>query len=175
MVSPVAAPAPQVAIDLEEEGEEVDSSFEDATPAELVPLLDMAYQNKPTPDDSDRPKTYVPRTACTVPSCFPTAPLPVDRTFVESKLDLDTLFFIFYQQQGSYQQYQAARELKKQSWRYHKKYLTWFQRHQEPTKTTDEYEQGTYKYFDGEQKWAEEIRPNFTFEYSFLEDEVTSS
>jgi CCR4-NOT transcription complex subunit 3 len=54
-------------------------------------------------------------------------------------------------------------------------YLTWFQRHQEPTKTTDEYEQGTYKYFDGEQKWAEEIRPNFTFEYSFLEDEVQSS
>ena len=36
-------------------------------------------------------------------------------------------FFIFYQQQGTYQQYLAARELKKQSWRYHKKYLTWFQ------------------------------------------------
>ena len=56
-----------------------------------------------------------------MPSCFPTAPLPVERNFVEKKLDIDTLFFIFYQQQGSYQQYQAARQLKKQSWRYHKK------------------------------------------------------
>eukprot|EP00965_Chrysotila_dentata_P133389 4410735-Pleurochrysis_carterae.AAC.1 len=43
--------------------------------------------------------------------------------------------------QGTYQQYLAARELKKQSWRYHKKYLTWFQRHEEPKVTADEYEQ----------------------------------
>jgi CCR4-NOT transcription complex subunit 3 len=50
--------------------------------------------------------------------------------------------------QGTYQQYLAARELKKQSWRYHKKYNTWFQRHEEPKITTDEYEQGTYVYFD---------------------------
>jgi hypothetical protein len=42
-------------------------------------------------------------------------------SFVEKKLDQDTLFFIFYQQQGSFPQYQASRELKKQSWRYHKK------------------------------------------------------
>ena len=56
-----------------------------------------------------------------MPSCFPNAPLQLDRSFVEKKVDLDTLFFIFYHQQGSYQQYQAARELKKQSWRYHKK------------------------------------------------------
>ncbi len=50
--------------------------------------------------------------------------------------------------QGTYQQYLAARELKKQSWRYHKKYNTWFQRHEEPKITTDEYEMGTYVYFD---------------------------
>ena len=54
-------------------------------------------------------------------------------------------------------------------------HLKWFQRYQEPTTTTELYEQGTYKYFDGEQNWAEEIQKNFTFEYSFLEDEVQSS
>jgi len=42
----------------------------------------------------------------------------------------------------------AAKELKKQSWRYHRKYNTWFQRHEEPKVATDEYEQGTYVYFD---------------------------
>jgi len=42
----------------------------------------------------------------------------------------------------------AAKELKKQSWRFHRKYNTWFQRHEEPKVATDEYEQGTYVYFD---------------------------
>lgn len=50
--------------------------------------------------------------------------------------------------QNTYQQYFAAKELKKQSWRYHRKYNTWFQRHEEPKVATDEYEQGTYVYFD---------------------------
>ena len=40
--------------------------------------------------------------------------------------------------------YLAAKELKKQSWRFHKKYLTWFQRHEEPKIITEDYEQGTY-------------------------------
>ena len=58
-------------------------------------------------------------------------------------------FFIFWGTfQNTYQQYLAAKELKKQSWRYHRKYNTWFQRHEEPKVATDEYEQGTYVYFD---------------------------
>ena len=88
------------------------------------------------------------------------------------KFDTDTLFFIFYYQQGTYQQFLAARELKKQSWRYHKKYMTWFQRHEEPKVTTDEYEQGTYVYFDYETGWCQRIKSEFTFEYSYLEDEL---
>ncbi len=32
-------------------------------------------------------------------------------------------------------------QLKKQSWRYHKQELKWFQRHEEPKECTDEYEQ----------------------------------
>ena len=88
------------------------------------------------------------------------------------KFGTDTLFFIFYYQQGTYQQYLAARELKKQSWRYHKKYLTWFQRHEEPKVTADDYEQGTYVYFDYETGWCQRIKSDFTFEYGYLEDEL---
>nr|GFB45763.1 CCR4-Not transcription complex subunit 3 isoform X1 [Tanacetum cinerariifolium]GFB47159.1 CCR4-Not transcription complex subunit 3 isoform X1 [Tanacetum cinerariifolium] len=47
----------------------------------------------------------------------------------------DTLFFDIY-----HQQYLAAKELKKPSWRYHKKYNTWFQRHEEPKFAIDDYE-----------------------------------
>jgi CCR4-NOT transcription complex subunit 3 len=50
--------------------------------------------------------------------------------------------------QNTFQQYLAARELKKNSWRYHRKYNTWFQRHEEPKVTTDEFEKGSYVYFD---------------------------
>lgn len=50
--------------------------------------------------------------------------------------------------QNTYQQYLAAKELKKQSWRYHRKFNTWFQRHEEPKVATDDFEQGTYVYFD---------------------------
>lgn len=66
------------------------------------------------------------------------------------KLPMDTLFFVFYFQQGTFQQYLAAKQLKKHSWRFHKKYMTWFQRHEEPKIATEEFEEGTYVYFDYE-------------------------
>ena len=40
--------------------------------------------------------------------------------------------------------------------------------------TTDDYEQGTYVYFDYETGWCQRIKSDFTFEYSFLEDEIIS-
>ena len=37
--------------------------------------------------------------------------------------------------------------------------------------TTDEYEQGTYVYFDCESGWCTRIKQEFTFEYAYLEAE----
>lgn len=136
-------------------------------------MLDASFRNIPDPSDSERPKNYVPRNAYPTHTSFPDKPLPLfENPAMFEKLDIDTLFFIFYYQQGTYQQYLAARELKKQSWRFHKKYMTWFQRHEEPKVTTDEYEQGTYVYFDFETGWCQRIKSEFTFEYSYLEDEL---
>ena len=44
-----------------------------------------------------------------------------------AKLDTEALFFAFYYQPGTYQQFLAAKELKRQSWRYHKGQRSWFQ------------------------------------------------
>lgn len=66
--------------------------------------------------------------------------------------------------------YLAARELKKQSWRFHKQYLTWFQRHSEPNQITDDFEQGAYIYFDWEGTWCERKKNDFKFDYVYLED-----
>uniref|UniRef100_A0A7S0XJW1 CCR4-NOT transcription complex subunit 3 n=1 Tax=Erythrolobus madagascarensis TaxID=708628 RepID=A0A7S0XJW1_9RHOD len=113
------------------------------------------------------------------PSCFPQTVAPVFETeAIFNRFVQDTLFFIFYYQPGKYHQYLAAKELKKQSWRFHKKYCTWFQRHDEPRIATEEFEQGTYVYFDYVLKddldagWIQRFKSDFTFEYAFLEDEL---
>lgn len=119
----------------------------------------------------ENPRQYKPKNPMSVPSVFPTAPsAQFEEAAMFEKVDTDTLFFIFYYQQGTYQQYLAAKELKRRAWRYHKKYLTWFQRHEEPKEITPEYEQGTYVYFDYETGWCQRKKTEFTFEYRYLED-----
>eukprot|EP00578_Thalassiosira_sp_NH16_P025509 CAMPEP_0181099722 /NCGR_PEP_ID=MMETSP1071-20121207/12809_1 /TAXON_ID=35127 /ORGANISM="Thalassiosira sp., Strain NH16" /LENGTH=685 /DNA_ID=CAMNT_0023182399 /DNA_START=138 /DNA_END=2195 /DNA_ORIENTATION=+ len=150
------------------------ASNKDATERYLSALNDSFLQ-MPTSTETDRARSYTPRNPYpAAPSCYPSNPSPIfDNPAVFEKLGTDALFFIFYYAQGTYQQYLAARELKKQSWRYHKKYMTWFQRHEEPKVTTDDYEQGTYVYFDYETGWCQRIKSDFRFEYSFLEDSLS--
>ena len=171
--TPVAAPASQ-SQPSSTPAPGTTSSNKDATERYLNALNDSFLQ-MPTNTETDRAKSYTPRNPYpAAPSCYPTTPSPIfDNPAVFEKLGTDALFFIFYYAQGTYQQYLAARELKKQSWRYHKKYMTWFQRHEEPKVTTDDYEQGTYVYFDYETGWCQRIKSDFRFEYSFLEDSLS--
>lgn len=46
--------------------------------------------------------------------------------------------------EGTKAQYLAAKALKKQSWRFHTKYMMWFQRHEEPRIINEEYEQVSF-------------------------------
>jgi len=144
----------------------------DAT-ASYLGALDESFLHCPSIADSERQRTYIPRNPYPTPSSYPTNPNQIfENPAIFEKLGTDCLFFIFYYAQGTYQQYLAARELKKQSWRYHKKYMTWFQRHEEPKVTTEDYEQGTYVYFDYESGWCQRIKSDFRFEYSYLEDSL---
>jgi len=123
------------------------------------------------PENESRSRQYKPRNPYNVPAVFPMTPASCfDDPQIFEKLDVDVLFFIFYYQQGSFQQYLAAKELKRRAWRYHKKYLTWFQRHEEPKEITPDYECGTYVYFDYETGWCQRKKTEFTFEYRYLED-----
>lgn len=135
--------------------------------------LNDSFATMPGSADNERTRPYTPQNPYPTPASYPAQPSPIfENPAVFEKLGTDALFFIFYYAQGTYQQYLAARELKKQSWRFHKKYMTWFQRHEEPKVTTDEYEQGTYVYFDYETGWCTRIKQDFRFEYSFLEDSL---
>lgn len=62
----------------------------------------------------------------------------VDLTYI---VQLLCNFMMF--SQGTRAQYLAAKALKKQSWRFHTKYMMWFQRHEEPKRITDEFEEVT--------------------------------
>ncbi|KAJ1401413.1 hypothetical protein SESBI_28789 [Sesbania bispinosa] len=148
-------------------------------------MLEAGSHKLPQSKDSERPRTYIPRHPTITPPSYPQvqAPFVTDRAFWEKvglkPFGTDTLFFAFYYQQNTCHQYLAAKELKKQSWRYHQKYNTWFQRHEDPKVATDEYEQGAYVYFDFhianddmQHGWCQRIKTEFTFEYDYLEDEL---
>jgi len=147
-----------------------------------MPLSEAATQrlqlisetNKPDVVDAEGPRTYRPDDRYTGPPVyFPQEPLPIfDDSRLYSKIDPDTLFYVFYYKQGTYQQYLAAKALKDQSWRFHKQYQTWFQRHEEPKSITEEFEQGTYRFFDYESTWMNRRKADFKFAYKFLEDDV---
>jgi CCR4-NOT transcription complex subunit 3 len=149
--------------------------------------------SKPDTVDSEEPRDYRPDVRYYAPNAqFPQEALPLfDDPRLYGRIDPDTLFYVFYYKQGTYQQYLAARALKDQSWRFHKQYQTWFQRHEEPKSITEEYEQGTYRFFDYESTWyvvdmharhrpglltlclrMNRRKADFKFAYKFLEDEV---
>lgn len=113
----------------------IQSNYTHALSLRLTPFFSL-------PSDS-RPRNYVPKTPYQNPPHYPQEPFAgfQDRDLYP-KMDLDTLFYIFYYHANTYEQWCAARELKKQSWRFHKQYLTWFQRLSQPQAITDDYEQG---------------------------------
>jgi hypothetical protein len=61
-----------------------------------------------------------------------TASLRLGRQAFYADLSQDALMFIFYYQPGTPQQYYAAKELKRQSWRYHRELQCWLKRSGEP-------------------------------------------
>lgn len=122
---------------------------------DAVPLLNTSRLTAPTPLDAEKPAHYQPTTRYpyTLPS-YPQEPLDIfDDPRLYGRIDTDSLFYAFYYQQGTYKQFLAAKALKSQSWRFHKQYQTWFQRHEEPKNITEEFEQGTYRFFDYESTW----------------------
>lgn len=138
-------------------------------------ILESAFKKLPHPSDTERMRNYLPRILINTPSYYPMIP-PNGHDSIDflNKLTSDSLFFMFYYMEGTKAQFLAAQALKKLSWRFHTRYMMWFQRFEEPKVITDEYEMGTYVYFDFE-KWGQRKKEGFTFEYKYLEDRDLSS
>ncbi|KAJ9118107.1 hypothetical protein QFC22_004006 [Naganishia vaughanmartiniae] len=141
----------------------------------LTAALDVGLATAPAARDAARPNYYRPKNPYPTPEYYPQKPHPaiVDQHLAQkmSKMELDTLFFIFYYKPNTYEQWLAARELRQRSWRFHKQYLTWFQRYSQPQAITDEYEQGQYTYFDWEGRWTFLRKADFRFMYVYLSED----
>ncbi|KAL9069963.1 MAG: hypothetical protein Q9157_005979 [Trypethelium eluteriae] len=149
------------------------SSVNPIEPIDERPLA-ASYQSFPEVVDAERPRHYRPsHPYMYTPPYYPQEPLTVlDDARLYNHIEQDTLFYAFYYRQGTYEQYLAAKALKGASWRFHKMYQTWFQRHEEPKQITEEYEQGTYRFFDYESTWMNRRKADFKFAYKFLEDDL---
>lgn len=98
-----------------------------------------------------------------------------------TKFDLDTLFFIFYHYQGSYEQFLAARELhKNRNWQFNKKDRCWYYKEIEKLppgiishSNTDvnKLEEESWRYFDYKKSWLAR-RCNSDFVYNEEDFEV---
>lgn len=158
VISPLLGVAPLGAMPLQKEHQ---AQFE---------LMEAAFYHMPSATDSERSRQYLPKSPCQTPSYYIQSPLPQsDLLDYYLRLSAETLFFIFYYMEGTKAQYLAAKALKRQSWRFHTKYMMWFQRHEEPKVINEQYEQGVYVYFDFE-RWIQKKKDGFTFEYKYLED-----
>ncbi|KAF9761481.1 General negative regulator of transcription subunit 3 [Nosema granulosis] len=122
------------------------------------------------PDFSNLEGKYTPKNKVPVPDFFPKQTLNIfESPDIYKKLDIDTLFLIFYTQPNTVQQYYSATQLKLYSWRFHTKYRTWFQRLDEPMLITTDYERGDFLFFDYDVTWSFMKKSDFTFEYKYLE------
>ncbi|KAJ5555232.1 hypothetical protein N7535_007672 [Penicillium sp. DV-2018c] len=155
---------------------EVTKSRASANPSPAVQrLLATSLTTCPEAGDAEKPRHYKPQNPYSTALYYPQEPLAIfddPRLYETGRIDTDTLFYLFYYRQGSYQQYLAAKALRNQSWRFHKQYQTWFQRHEEPKNITEEFEQGTYRFFDYESTWMNRRKADFKFVYKYLEDEL---
>jgi CCR4-NOT transcription complex subunit 3 len=109
--------------------------------SQQLAMLDCAFKKLPQPSDTERIRNYLSRISVNTPPYYPQSP-PAGHDTLDflSKLNSDTLFFMFYYMEGTKAQFLAAQALKKLSWRFHTRYMMWFQRFEEPKVITDEYE-----------------------------------
>lgn len=136
-------------------------------------ILDNSFNNKLEVQDSiGKHVQYTPRMVWHNPRPdFPSSPLNkfTNPSFFD-KLTLDTLFFIFYFQQGTFQQFLSIQELKKKKWQFHKKCFAWFYKRSDSKITTEDAEIADYVYFDFEKDWCQKVKNDFAFEFVHLDN-----
>ncbi|RNF12682.1 NOT5 protein (NOT5) [Trypanosoma rangeli] len=171
------SPQPQRTAEHKQQGTAGSSSSSHPTvsydKAMMQQLIDMSLGNLPHTQDVDRQRPFEPSNPTDCPSYYPQQVLPaLASADIYREFELETLFFIFYYHQNTYQQYYAAKQIKVQSFRYHTQLNTWFKRNGHMKESQEGSERGSFIFFNYEDTWRIEEKEDFTFEYQYLEDQL---
>ncbi|CCK68382.1 CCR4-NOT core subunit NOT5 KNAG_0A07290 [Huiozyma naganishii CBS 8797] len=160
----------------------------DEMPAQMAAQLESSLLNCPDSLDADSPYLYRKQLSLPHPTSifFPNEPIRFVYTFetpgdhtsgdiyantslakILTKFDLDTLFFIFYHYQGTYEQFLAARELSiNRDWQFNKKDRCWYYKEIEKLPPgMNKSEEESWRYFDYKKSWLAR-RCNSDFVYN---------
>eukprot|EP00210_Caulerpa_lentillifera_P003676 g3509.t1 len=165
------------------------SQFE-GNPAASLQLLRACNRGAiPQPIDGDYRVQLSQKTSPSIihqlPASYPIHRLPqLENASFYQQLDTEGLFYAFYFHPETVLQYCAAKELKRQSWRYHLEHQFWFQPTGDPKVKNEDYEEGCCIYFDrvltssvpGESGpelngWCYRRKDNFMFTKDQVEDD----
>jgi CCR4-NOT transcription complex subunit 3 len=150
------------------------SQLTDASTASRA--LDMGIRHAPQVADRSWDRRTRPRVPVKALDTFPTQPpTSLEDPRLYERMGAEALFFAFYFLQSSTAQLNAAVELQRCGWRFHKRFNTWFARLSAPRQMTEEYETGMYAYFDFHPEhpddsggFCQRVKENLTLEYEQL-------
>ena len=97
---------------------------------------------------------------------YPVYPLRLKEELLHN-FDIDTLFFMFFEQPNLVVKEMARKEIIKRGWMYNHGYQSFFKLRGEPKEHTQEYIEGDFDLFDHEKEWK--IKPLNNFKFIFKE------
>ena len=140
-------------------------------PGSLSSILELSYRCRPSCEDLVRIRPYSPSNPYNPHAQYPQQGGREDAELMR-KLPIDTLMLIFYYREGTYAQFLASQELKRQNWRFHVRFGLWFKRGNSVKTVNPTLEFGSYNLFDlSEDVWSMRTRNDFTFEYEYLDED----
>ena len=122
-------------------------------------MLAATVNNIIHPEDSI---IYYPKNYHLAGIKYPVYPLRL-KDEILSNFDLDTLFFIFFEQPDRVAKEMARKEIIKRGWMLNSDYKTFFKLKGEPKISNEEYIEGDFDFFDHEKEWKIKTTNNFKF------------
>ena len=105
---------------------------------------------------------YYPKNIHLLCNKYPVYPLRLKEELLIN-FDIDTLFFIFFEQANSVAKEMARKEIIKRGWMFNQEYKTFFKLKREPISSNDNYIEGDFDLFDHEKEWKIKPINNFKF------------
>ena len=122
-------------------------------------MLLASVNNIIHPEDSI---IYYPKNIHLLGNKYPVYPLRLKEELLNN-FDIDTLFFIFFEQPNKVAKEMARKEIIKRGWMFNSEYKTFFKLRGEPKVSKENYIEGDFDLFDHEKEWKIKQINDFKF------------